>query len=465
MSILWVGNAAGECIAASNAGTAGSTVGSEFRDREYFREVQAGRPGRQFAVGRTTDVPGLYFSSPIMVDGRFLGFVVAKVEMSFFSPRVDQADAFIADSYGVVVLAKDKSLDMRALPKAPVLRLSANTAWDLAFHCVALAHVDPAFAKYQLILLCREWFQHPNGALPAYEWNFSDVNPPLQAWAALEVFTVDEGRDLDFLSRVFDKLMINFAWWVNLEDQGGKNVYEGGFLGLDNIGPLDRSKLPVGGTLEQSDATGWMGAYSVALGSIATVLNHAGQRPASDLVLKFLEHFAAIRDALDSQGLWDETDGFYYDRLVTPVRDPGARTGPVDGGHHPGARGRGRARARPGACPRPGQAVRGPARPRGPHRHRADARAGHAARAFGRPAAADVPGRPWPAASADGQAVRRERVPVPARPAGPVGLPPRSSLRAVGRGRHREYRLRTRRVHHADVRRELQLARARSGSR
>jgi len=191
-------------------------------------------------------------------------------------------------------------------------------AWDLAFHCVALAHVDPAFAKYQLVLLCREWFQHPNGALPAYEWNFSDVNPPVQAWAALEVFAVDEGRDLDFLSRVFDKLMINFAWWVNLEDQGGKNVYEGGFLGLDNIGPLDRSHLPVGGTLEQSDATGWMGAYSVALGSIAAVLNHAGQRPASDLVLKFLEHFAAIRDALDSQGLWDETDGFYYDRLVTP---------------------------------------------------------------------------------------------------------------------------------------------------
>jgi hypothetical protein len=194
-------------------------------------------------------------------------------------------------------------------------------AWDLAFHCVALAHVDPAFAKYQLILLCREWFQHPNGALPAYEWNFSDVNPPVQAWAALEVFTVDEGRDLDFLSRVFDKLMINFAWWVNLEDEGGKNVYEGGFLGLDNIGPLDRSKLPVGGTLEQSDATGWMGAYSVALGGIATVLNHAAQRPASDLVLKFLEHFAAIRDALDSQGLWDETDGFYYDRLVTPSGD------------------------------------------------------------------------------------------------------------------------------------------------
>ncbi|HEY6311282.1 MAG TPA: hypothetical protein VIY52_10825 [Streptosporangiaceae bacterium] len=194
-------------------------------------------------------------------------------------------------------------------------------AWDLGFHCVTLAHVDPAFAKYQLILLCREWFQHPSGTLPAYEWNFSDVNPPVQAWAALEVFAIDEGRDLDFLSRVFDKLLVNFTWWVNLEDAGGKNVYEGGFLGLDNIGPIDRSKLPVGGILEQSDATGWMGAYAIALGSIATVLDQAAHRPASDLVLKFLEHFAAIRDALAAQGLWDEGDGFYYDRLVTPSGD------------------------------------------------------------------------------------------------------------------------------------------------
>jgi hypothetical protein len=191
-------------------------------------------------------------------------------------------------------------------------------AWDLAFHCVALAHVDPAFAKYQLTLLCREWFQHPNGALPAYEWDFSDVNPPVQAWAALEVFAVDGGRDIDFLSRIFDKLLLNFAWWVNQEDREGNNVFEGGFLGLDNIGPLDRSHLPVGGTLEQSDATGWMGFYTIAMGTIAMVLNRARQRPASDLVLKFMEHYAAIRDALASQGLWDEADGLYYDRLVTP---------------------------------------------------------------------------------------------------------------------------------------------------
>jgi hypothetical protein len=191
-------------------------------------------------------------------------------------------------------------------------------AWDLAFHCVALAHVDPAFAKYQLILLCREWFQHPDGALPAYEWDFGDVNPPVQAWAALEVFAVDGGRDTDFLSRVFDKLLVNFTWWVNREDAFGNNLFEGGFLGLDNIGPLDRSHLPVGGTLEQSDATGWMGFYAMAMAQIAVALDRSGQRPGTDLVLKFLEHFAGIRDAIDGQGLWDDQDGMYYDRLLTP---------------------------------------------------------------------------------------------------------------------------------------------------
>ncbi|MGD0603438.1 MAG: hypothetical protein ABSA53_07530 [Streptosporangiaceae bacterium] len=190
--------------------------------------------------------------------------------------------------------------------------------WDLAFHCVALAHVDPAFAKYQLILLCREWFQHPNGALPAYEWDFSDVNPPVQAWAALEVFAIDGGRDLDFLSRIFDKLLVNFTWWVNREDTGGNNVFEGGFLGLDNIGPIDRSHLPVGGILEQSDATGWMAFYAIAMAGIAGVLQRSGRQPAVDLVIKFLEHFAAISAAMDDQGLWDEADGLYYDRLLTP---------------------------------------------------------------------------------------------------------------------------------------------------
>ncbi|HET9256408.1 MAG TPA: glucosidase [Pseudonocardiaceae bacterium] len=191
-------------------------------------------------------------------------------------------------------------------------------AWDLAFHCVALAHADPVFAKYQLLLLCREWFQHPSGALPAYEWDFSDVNPPVQAWAALEVFAIDGGRDLDFLSRVFDKLLVNFTWWVNREDSIGSNLFEGGFLGLDNIGPLDRSHLPVGGTLQQSDATGWMATYALAMTTIAAVLHHSGHRPALDLVQKFLEHFAGIRTALERQGLWDENEGLFYDRIVTP---------------------------------------------------------------------------------------------------------------------------------------------------
>jgi hypothetical protein len=190
-------------------------------------------------------------------------------------------------------------------------------AWDLAFHGVALAHLDPGFAKYQLILLCREWFQHPNGALPAYEWDFGDVNPPVQAWAALEVFAIDGGRDIDFLSRVFDKLLVNFTWWVNREDAEGNNLFEGGFLGLDNIGPIDRSHLPAGGTLEQSDATGWMAFYAVAMAGIAAVLNRSGRRAATDLVLKFLEHFAAISEAIDDKGLWDDADGLYYDRLHT----------------------------------------------------------------------------------------------------------------------------------------------------
>jgi hypothetical protein len=194
-------------------------------------------------------------------------------------------------------------------------------AWDLAFHCVALAHVDPAFAKYQLILLCREWFQHPNGALPAYEWDFGDVNPPVQAWAAAEVFAIDGARDIDFVSRIFDKLLVNFTWWVNREDSEGNNLFEGGFLGLDNIGPIDRSHLPVGGILEQSDATGWMGFYAIAMASLAIILNRSGQRPGVDLILKFLEHFAGITEALEGLGLWDETDGLYYDRLLTPSGD------------------------------------------------------------------------------------------------------------------------------------------------
>ncbi len=139
-------------------------------------------------------------------------------------------------------------------------------AWDLGFHCVALAHVDPSFAKEQLILLCREWYMHPNGQLPAYEWKFGDVNPPVHAWAALRVFEIDGSTDFDFLERVLHKLLLNFTWWVNRKDADGNNVFSGGFLGLDNIGPIDRSSpLPIDGVLEQSDGTSWMAMYCLDL--------------------------------------------------------------------------------------------------------------------------------------------------------------------------------------------------------
>jgi len=188
-------------------------------------------------------------------------------------------------------------------------------AWDLAFHCVALANVDPEFAKQQLILLCREWYMHPNGQLPAYEWAFGDVNPPVHAWAALRVFEIDGERDFEFLERVLHKLLLNFGWWVNRKDSEGNNVFEGGFLGLDNIGPIDRSaQLPIEGHLEQSDGTAWMAMYCLNLFEMAIDL--AKHDPTyEDLSIKFFEHFAAIATAMYQQGLWDEEDGFYYDVL------------------------------------------------------------------------------------------------------------------------------------------------------
>ncbi|HYM50890.1 MAG TPA: hypothetical protein VET65_10020 [Candidatus Limnocylindrales bacterium] len=188
-------------------------------------------------------------------------------------------------------------------------------AWDLAFHCVTLAHVDPEFAKNQLVLLCREWYMHPNGQLPAYEWSFSDVNPPVHAWAALRVFEIDGSRDYEFLERVFHKLLLNFTWWVNRKDSEGSNIFEGGFLGLDNIGPFDRSAaLPVAGHLEQSDATAWMAMYCLNLLEIALLLaDH--DTTYEDIATKFFEHFTHIASAMNDQGLWNEDDGFYYDVL------------------------------------------------------------------------------------------------------------------------------------------------------
>ncbi len=188
-------------------------------------------------------------------------------------------------------------------------------AWDLAFHCVPLAHVDPEFAKGQLILLLREWYTHPEGQLPAYEWAFGDVNPPVHAWAALRVFECDGSRDHAFLARVFHKLLLNFTWWVNRKDSEGNNVFEGGFLGLDNIGPIDRSAaLPVAGVLEQSDGTAWMAMYCLNLLEIALVLAQ-NDDTYEDVATKFVEHFALIAGAARDRGLWDEADGFFYDVL------------------------------------------------------------------------------------------------------------------------------------------------------
>jgi Mannosylglycerate hydrolase MGH1-like glycoside hydrolase domain len=200
-------------------------------------------------------------------------------------------------------------------------------AWDLAFHTIPLALVDPDFAKQQLVLLLREWYMHPNGQLPAYEWAFGDVNPPVHAWAAWRVYKIDKKRsgtgDRKFLERVFHKLLLNFTWWINRKDSEGKNVFQGGFLGLDNIGVFDRSSpLPTGGHIEQSDATSWMGMY--CLNMLAIALELAREDNAyEDVASKFFEHFVYICRAMNNIGgagieLWNREDGFFYDVLDLP---------------------------------------------------------------------------------------------------------------------------------------------------
>jgi hypothetical protein len=201
-------------------------------------------------------------------------------------------------------------------------------AWDLAFHCVAMARLDPAFAKDQLVLMTREWYMHPSGQLPAYEWEFGDVNPPLHAWAAWRVFQIDrESRgdrgDVEFLERVFHKMLINFTWWVNRKDLDGHNIFQGGFLGLDNIGVFDRSgELPTGGHVEQADGTSWMAMFSLNMMRIALELASTNS-VYEDLATKFFEHFLYITAAMNNLGghgiaLWDEEDEFFYDTLHCP---------------------------------------------------------------------------------------------------------------------------------------------------
>ncbi len=202
-------------------------------------------------------------------------------------------------------------------------------AWDLAFHTIPFALIDPEFAKAQLLLFTREWYMHPNGQLPAYEWDFDDVNPPVHAWATWRVFQIDRKQrgdcgDLAFLERVFHKLMLNFTWWVNRKDAEGRNIFQGGFLGLDNIGVFDRSApLPHGGFINQADGTSWMAMYCLNLMRIALEL--ALHNPVyQDMATKFFEHFLQIAEAMTNMGgepgvgLWDEEDQFYYDELNLP---------------------------------------------------------------------------------------------------------------------------------------------------
>jgi len=195
-------------------------------------------------------------------------------------------------------------------------------AWDLAFHCVPIALVDSEFAKEQLVLLLREWYMHPSGQIPAYEWALGDVNPPVHAWACWRVYKIEKKRrgrgDRVFLGRIFHKLMLNFTWWVNRKDAEGNNVFEGGFLGLDNIGVFDRSApLPTGGTIEQSDGTSWMAMF--CLNMLAIALELASEDPTyEDVASKFWEHFVYISYAINTLGLWNEQDGFYYDVLNLP---------------------------------------------------------------------------------------------------------------------------------------------------
>jgi hypothetical protein len=223
--------------------------------------------------------------------------------------------------------------DWRHLDSADILSMPDKweypwfAAWDLAFHCVTFALIDPEFAKGQLLLLTREWYMHPNGQLPAYEWAFGDANPPVHAWATWRVYRMDQaltGRaDRAFLERVFHKLMLNFTWWVNRKDVEGRNIFQDSFLGLDNIGIFDRSAaLPTGGFINQADGTAWMAMYTLNLGRIALEL--AAEDPVyEDVASKFFEHFLYSADAMTNIGdqgigLWDDHDGFYYDVLNLP---------------------------------------------------------------------------------------------------------------------------------------------------
>ncbi len=341
-------------------------------------------------------------------------------------------------------------------------------AWDLAFHVIPFGLIDPEFGKRQLTQLTREWYMHPSGQLPAYEWAFDDVNPPVHAWAALRLYRIEAKRnggagDFRFLERTFQKLLMNFTWWVNRKDVSGRNVFQGGFLGLDNIGPFDRSRtLPQGAFLAQSDGTSWMAVYALNMLAIAIELAKV-ESIYEDVASKFFEHFLIIADAMNSQredefGLWDAGDEFYYDQLYLPdgeriplkVRSVVGIV-PVFAAETFGAASLGSMEQLPHFNKRVAWFLAQPPGADGEHRalrRRRDA---------GAAAAGDL--QPGPLAQDPAARVRRERVPLAARRAHAVALPSGAPVRAQAGRRGVPRRLRAGGVDERAVRRQLELAR------
>jgi hypothetical protein len=299
-------------------------------DDAAFGAVMDARRGEADAFYAALAPPGMTEDEALVMRQAFAGMLWSKQFYSFDVPRWLDGDPGAPPPPAARLTGRNAH--WRHLNNHDVISMPDKweypwyAAWDLAFHTVALAHLDAEFAKGQLILLAREWFMHPNGQLPAYEWAFGDVNPPVHAWAALRVFEIAGDDDYHFLERVFHKLLINFTWWVNRKDAEGNNLFQGGFLGLDNIGPFDRSAvLPVAGRLDQADGTAWMAMYCLDMLEIALVL--AGHDDTyEDVATKFFEHFTLIASAMNQRGLWDEEDGFYHDVLhqddgaTVPVR-------------------------------------------------------------------------------------------------------------------------------------------------
>lgn len=297
-----------------------------FADFDHVFELRR-READDFYAGLQAELPSA--DARLVQRQAFAGMIWSKQFYYFDIPKWLDGDPL--EPAPPVERQHGRNRDWRHLNNADVISMPDKweypwyAAWDLAFHCLPLAVIDAEFAKSQLVLLTRDWYMHPNGELPAYEWNFGDVNPPVHAWATWRVFQIDRKQqggagDLFFLERVFHKLMLNFTWWVNRKDQGGQNIFQGGFLGLDNIGIFDRNvSLPGAGYLNQADGTSWMAMYALNMMRIALELA-LHNKVYEDLASKFFEHFLQIAEAItncgeEAGGLWDDEDKFYYDEV------------------------------------------------------------------------------------------------------------------------------------------------------